>query len=162
MADSYTPVNAGDPVVAGDDIIAATFAEPVRQAIDLIMATGFVSPLGGDPNIALEGAADTWLDHPAIEWADLDPDTFAGMDQEITVYVKTDDAGTAVTVRVVNEDGTPVATDTAVTSTSWTKRTLTVALASGRKAHHLQYKRSNTSAVVYAASARHRGFSDLP
>lgn len=145
-----------------DDPIPASEVEKVRQNFNVMAAIGFVSPLGGSRTLALEGDADTWTDHPETEWADLNPDWFAGLTEEVTVYVKTDDVGTSVTVRVVNEDGTAVATDSAQTSTDWTKRTLTVALATGTKAHRLQFKRSNTSAVVYAASARHRGYSALP
>lgn len=145
-----------------DDPIPAVEIDKVRQNLNLMAAIGFVSPLGGSRLLGLEGDADTWTDHPETEWADLNPLWFAGMTEEITVYVRTADAGTSVTVRVVNEDDVPVATDTAQSATTWTKRTLTPTLATDTKAHRLQYKRSNTNAKVFAAAARHRGFHALP
>lgn len=155
MADTFgVPDPPSGTVFAVGHAWRAVNAEDVRGSLAIIGALGFIVPLGGSRSDAV--VESDWIDHPESEFAILDPLWTAGLTVTCDVWVKTESAGTSVTVRVINEDSTVVGTSDASTATDWTKVSFTLTLATGEKAHRLQIQGGNESAAIYACSAKIR------
>lgn len=156
MADTYARYTrfGGATVCAVDHPVPATEFEKLVAFLNLTLTNiGFRLFLGGARQAGVRSAS--WVDHPEAVPQKIADTWFPGLTLAIDVWVKTSNAATSVSVRVVNEDATVVgAASTPSTSTSWTKVTLVTTLATGTKTHTLQIQGGNADNDVYAHGAQ--------
>jgi hypothetical protein len=105
--------------------------------------------LGGSDDVGILSAA--YVPVIAPHELTIDGDVLGGLTLEANVYYRTENASGSVTVRVRNvTDSTNAATGTTSISTTLTKETLTLTLASGPKVYRLEVIGGSATYAVFA------------